>query len=121
MRQKLGTHNLENMNGYHTWVSSPEVISSSSECSQPESEKKEVNDESTIKSIPQEKINVIEKQSRPPKMRIKQYLEIETDTDVCLKRPRELSESSQDKRRKLELEIPENVILLSLFLLLFNI
>ena len=102
MRQKLGTHNLENMNGYHNWINSPDF--NSSESSQSEDEKKEtIVVENTIKStIPQEKTNVIEKQSRPPKMRIKQYLEIETDTDSSAKRPRESSDTtSQDKRRKL--------------------
>lgn len=91
MRQKLGADNLENI--------------SKSNFSQP-SDTNLINADSSV-VVDSRNIHITEKKSRPPKMRLKKYLEV--DTEVCQKRLRDNHLMVGDKRRKLDLDISHDV------------
>jgi hypothetical protein len=98
MRQKLGSNLIENRNASPTCPvqkSEQDVAIETPPTKLPPSNP-------IIDPMPPQKRNLTEKKSRPPKMRLKKYLEV--DTDIIHKRPREdQSEVSEaDKRRKLE-------------------
>lgn len=101
MRQKLGAENLENMAKFNSASSSESDASSVS----------------TPLSVSHSQVMTSEKKSRPPKMRLKKYLEV--DTEVCQKRPQEHQNLIVDKKRKLNLDIPNEVTdLLNIFIIL---
>jgi hypothetical protein len=89
MRQKLGSNPLENLNipstGLAQQIPNRNLTSEAPSPPKPNQQNK----------------NFTEKKSRPPKMRLKKYLEV--DTDICHKRPTEDQNGVSDKRRRLEL------------------
>jgi hypothetical protein len=101
LRQKLGSDQADSLDSSSTWNSPQSSLNQDQTTNSTPTTNSSTCQRSSDSNA---KENFPEKKSRPPKMRLKKYLAV--DTDVCLKRPLEgQSGGVVDKRRKLDLDM----------------